>query len=92
MIVKTMDDQYGDGSDHEVCRRCGMCVTCGDCKQIGCGTKGEISDGAMYAAASQRAAPKAHSQLAEKLAEIFKRPNAKSEGADAALSRTLPLD
>jgi len=28
----TMNDKYGDGSDHEVCLLCGMCITCGDCK------------------------------------------------------------
>lgn len=27
----TMNDRYGDGSDHEACVSCGMCVKCGDC-------------------------------------------------------------
>ena len=27
----TMDSLYGDGSDHQACRVCGYCVTCGDC-------------------------------------------------------------
>ena len=34
----TMDDIYGDGSDHEVCLSCGLCKTCGDCESYGCGT------------------------------------------------------
>ena len=34
----TMDDMYGDGSDHEVCPICELCVTCGDCaSEYGCG-------------------------------------------------------
>jgi len=36
-LQKTMDDRYGDGSDHIVCSLCGHCITCGDCKEIGCG-------------------------------------------------------
>ena len=28
---KTMDDLYGDGSDHIACLGCGMCADCGDC-------------------------------------------------------------
>ena len=24
----TMDDEYGDGTDHEVCEICGSCVPC----------------------------------------------------------------
>ena len=27
----TMNDRYGDGSDHQCCPRCASCVTCGDC-------------------------------------------------------------
>jgi len=34
--VQTMNDKYGDGSNHEVCKRCGMCVDCGDCEKYGC--------------------------------------------------------
>ena len=30
-MTKTMDDVYGDGSDHEVCEDCGFCAECGDC-------------------------------------------------------------
>lgn len=30
--MKTMDEEYGDGSDHECCPYCGMCRTCGDCE------------------------------------------------------------
>ena len=40
-----MDDKYGDGSDHEVCKDCGLCKPCGDCEKYGCGTlenKGDI--------------------------------------------------
>jgi len=29
--MKTMDDMYGDGSNHEACEKCGFCLTCGDC-------------------------------------------------------------
>ena len=29
---KTMNDLYGDGTDHLVCRKCGMCKTCKDCQ------------------------------------------------------------
>ena len=29
---KTMNEEYGDGTDHEVCEECGMCKTCKDCK------------------------------------------------------------
>jgi hypothetical protein len=31
---KTMDETYGDGSPHECCLECGLCVTCGDCQCI----------------------------------------------------------
>lgn len=27
----TMGDMYGDGSGHEACQGCGMCMHCGDC-------------------------------------------------------------
>jgi len=27
-----MDEEYGDGTDHIVCEKCGMCKTCKDCK------------------------------------------------------------
>lgn len=30
--MATMDQKYSDGSNHECCSECGMCVTCGDCK------------------------------------------------------------
>ncbi len=36
---KTMDDKYGDGSNHNVCEKCGFCKDCGDCKKYGCGAK-----------------------------------------------------
>lgn len=35
--MTTMNDRYGDGSDHEVCMSCGYCIPCGDCKELGCG-------------------------------------------------------
>ena len=35
-MTKTMNDMYGDGSDHLVCEKCGLCITCGDCS---CNTK-----------------------------------------------------
>ncbi len=30
--MTTMHKQYGDGSDHIVCEKCGLCITCGDCQ------------------------------------------------------------
>lgn len=33
----TMNDMYGDGSDHEVCDLCGFCAECSDCENFGCG-------------------------------------------------------
>ena len=30
--MKTMNDEYGDGTDCTVCPKCGLCSTCGDCK------------------------------------------------------------
>jgi hypothetical protein len=35
--AKTMDDEYGDGSDCIVCEKCGLCIGHGDCKNQGCG-------------------------------------------------------
>ena len=35
--MTTMNEKYGDGSDHQVCDTCGFCIPCGDCKQYGCG-------------------------------------------------------
>ncbi len=35
--MTTMDEKYGDGSDHDVCEKCGLCITCGDCGNFGCG-------------------------------------------------------
>ena len=29
---ETMEDRYGDGSDHKVCQKCNMCLDCGDCE------------------------------------------------------------
>lgn len=34
--MRTMDDEYGDGSDCLVCEKCLLCITCGDCKKHGC--------------------------------------------------------
>lgn len=31
-VGHTMDDRYGDGSDHLACSICGLCKTCKDCK------------------------------------------------------------
>ena len=28
---RTMDEKYGDGSDHLICPKCDMCIDCGDC-------------------------------------------------------------
>lgn len=38
---ETMNDIYGDGSDHICCPKCGFCATCGDCEELGCGENGE---------------------------------------------------
>ena len=32
--MTTMNEMYGDGSDHEVCDECGFCITCGDCNNM----------------------------------------------------------
>lgn len=37
--TQTMDQKYGDGSDHLVCQKCGQCAECGDCEIFGCGKK-----------------------------------------------------
>lgn len=29
--IKTMEETYGDTSDHLCCPNCGHCITCGDC-------------------------------------------------------------
>lgn len=29
--MKTMNEAYGDGSNHACCPECGFCVPCGDC-------------------------------------------------------------
>jgi hypothetical protein len=31
IISKTMDETYGDKSNHKCCDKCGMCIDCGDC-------------------------------------------------------------
>jgi Fe2+ or Zn2+ uptake regulation protein len=36
-MATTMDEKYGDGSNHLVCEKCGMCIDCGDCEEYGCG-------------------------------------------------------
>lgn len=30
--MTTMDDLYGDGSDHVACPDCGLCIECDDCR------------------------------------------------------------
>ena len=30
--MTTMHEKYGDGSDHEICEVCGLCIPCGDCE------------------------------------------------------------
>lgn len=30
--MPSMNDLYGDDSDHEACEKCGCCISCGDCK------------------------------------------------------------
>jgi len=34
--MTTMDEEYGDGSDHIMCDVCGFCKTCNDCEKYGC--------------------------------------------------------
>lgn len=29
--MTSMNDKYGDGSNHEVCLICGLCIDCKDC-------------------------------------------------------------
>ena len=43
-IATTMDEEYGDGSDHKCCPKCGFCVDCGDCEQYGCGLNSPTPD------------------------------------------------
>lgn len=33
---RTMDDEYQDGSPHQVCEKCGFCKECNDCDKFGC--------------------------------------------------------
>ncbi len=40
--MTTMHEKYGDGSDHVVCEKCGLCITCGDCAKNGCGKKNKV--------------------------------------------------
>ena len=35
--MTTMNKKYDDGSDHECCSKCGLCIDCGDCALYGCG-------------------------------------------------------
>lgn len=35
--MTTMNEMYGDGSNHEACDECGYCKRCGDCQEFGCG-------------------------------------------------------
>lgn len=35
----TMQDIYGDGSNHVACTGCGFCIECGDCTESGCGER-----------------------------------------------------
>lgn len=30
-VPEKMNDRYGDGSQHAICKRCGFCSSCGDC-------------------------------------------------------------
>ncbi len=40
-MKKTMHKAYGEPNDklgkHLVCKSCGYCINCGDCKKHGCG-------------------------------------------------------
>jgi hypothetical protein len=33
-MKRTMNDEYGDGSDHEVCEVCGSCIPCDHLKGV----------------------------------------------------------
>ena len=35
--LNTMHNEYGDGSNHKCCIKCGFCIECGDCNKHGCG-------------------------------------------------------
>ena len=36
-IDLTMDELYGDSSQHQACQLCGFCIDCRDCENFGCG-------------------------------------------------------
>ena len=51
--MKTMDDVYGDGSNHKVCEKCGMCIICRDCI---CGMSDEeIKDDIKFSIKTEKA-------------------------------------
>lgn len=64
--MPTMDEMYGDGSDHAACPTCGMCVKCGDCEAYGCGAvdSGLSTDGAQQ---TQHSAPAPTTEPSAKL-------------------------
>jgi hypothetical protein len=31
LYTQSMDEMYGDGSAHDGCTNCGLCIDCGDC-------------------------------------------------------------
>jgi len=39
--MKTMNDIWGDGSNHKGCTKCQMCIECGDCIEYGCGEEAQ---------------------------------------------------
>lgn len=47
-MSETMNDRDGDGSSHQVCPECGMCIPCGDCF---CDMPGDTIEEKMAAAA-----------------------------------------
>lgn len=53
--MTTMDERYGDGSEHEVCDECGFCKTCGDCETFGCGRRRRKADQEAQARAAKAA-------------------------------------
>lgn len=54
---KTMDEEYGDGSNHICCERCGYCRSCGDCKTFGCGRTKPLSEVVKVSGSSRSCPP-----------------------------------
>jgi len=44
MTNSTMNEEHQDGSLCECCAKCKMCITCGDCDNLGCGNIQKINE------------------------------------------------